>query len=168
MDNPDQKNYELIPSSKKDIINASPLVSRGLDLAKNITGVSKYKASLLWVDDESDLLSFGKAFLGKKGYKVVTFENGFDALEEIKSNNYDLLITDLNHFRINGIELLEKVQELKPQLMTMVVSGVESEEIVAKTMALGCVAYLHKPVILDQLTATIEKVLRIKRGNIVL
>lgn len=95
MDNSDQKNYELVPSSKKDLINISPLIRRGLDLAKDITDLSKYRGSLLWVDDNLDAAGFAKNFFSKRGYKVVTFENGLAALEHLKKNHYDLLITQL-------------------------------------------------------------------------
>ena len=92
--NSDQKKHHaIVLSGKKDLVNTSPLVGRGLDLAKNIKGLTVYKASLLWVDDEPDILLFAKRFFGPKGYKVATFENGVDVLEELKKNNYDIFIT---------------------------------------------------------------------------
>ncbi len=158
MDNPDQKRNDLVPSGKNELTTSAPLVSRGLGLARNITG---YKASLLWVDDCEDILSFVKQFWGKRGYKVTVFKNGLDALEHLKREKYDLLVTDIRNEEINGLDLLKKVKQFKPELMTMVFSG-SVESLKEEIMALGCVACFQKGkggTPLEQIEATIEKAL---------
>lgn len=160
MDKKEVPGKSLIPAGKRELINSSPLVTRGLDLAKSITAVSKYKASLIWVDDEEDILAFAKSFWRKRGCNVATFKNGLDALEELKKNNYDLLVTDIRNSEISGIDLLRRVIELKLPLKTMVYSGVGDAAIRNEAKKLGVVAYMTKPINIDELEVVIEKALK--------
>lgn len=123
-----------------------------------------YKANLLWVDDEPDILDFFKRFWDKRGYKVVTFERGFDALEELKKNDYDLFVTDFNRPEMDGRELILKAKELKPDLLTILFSG--SEEIIKIAEEIGCDAWIRKPPVLEQFESTIEKVLKKGKGPV--
>ena len=69
------------------------------------------KKSLLWVDDEVELLQPHVLFLEKKGYKLDTCHNGIDAISHVKENDYDLVLLDENMPGMSGIEVLEIIKE---------------------------------------------------------
>ena len=69
------------------------------------------KKSLLWVDDEVELLQPHVLFLEKKGYKLDTCHNGIDAISLVKENDYDLVLLDENMPGMSGIEVLEIIKE---------------------------------------------------------
>jgi len=125
---------------------------------------NNYKATILWVDDESNILAFNKLFFGKRGYRVVTFENGINALEELKKNDYDLLVTDFNNTEMDGRELIIMAKKLRPHLRTMFCSGCEEIKEIAREI--DCDAYINKPIDLEQLLATVEKVLGQKTDDL--
>ena len=73
----------------------------------------KKKISILWVDDEIDLLNAYILFLEEKGYLLTTTNNGEDAIQMVRSNDFDLIFLDENMPGLSGIETLERIKELE-------------------------------------------------------
>lgn len=159
----EKKKDNLIPISNKELTTSSPLVGRGLDLARNITEVAKYKAGIIWVDNEEDILRFGERFLRPKGYKVVTFTNSLDAVEELKKNNYDLLLATVVMPVMEGPDLAYVAAELRPKIKTILFFGgiTPEEEWEKMNKDSAVVALLSYPLVKDRILATIEKALKI-------
>lgn len=61
---------------------------------------------LLWVDDEVEQLRAHLMFLEKKGYEVITVTNGTDAIDQVKENNFDLVLLDEQMPGLSGLETL--------------------------------------------------------------
>ena len=72
--------------------------------------------SILWADDEIDLLKPHIMFLRSKGYDPVTVNNGRDALDLVESRNFDLIILDENMPGLTGLETLQRIKEISPQI----------------------------------------------------
>ena len=70
--------------------------------------------SLLWVDDEIELLKAHIIYLEKKGYQVTTVSNGQDALDCCKDTTFDLILLDENMPGLSGLETLSRIKLISP------------------------------------------------------
>ncbi len=78
---------------------------------------------LLVVDDERSMRELLELVLKREGYVVHTAENGTRALELIRQNVYDLIISDVKMPDISGIELLARVREISPETMVIMITA---------------------------------------------
>ena len=117
------------------------------------------KKSLLWVDDEVEMLQPHVLFLEKKGYKLDTCHNGIDAISLVKENDYDLVLLDENMPGMSGIEVLEIIKENKPSLPVVMVTKSEQENIMEEAIGSKITDYLIKPVNPNQILISLKKIL---------
>ena len=80
-------------------------------------------AYILIVDDEEQIRSTLQEILEYEDYKIDTAPNGVEALQKIESETYDVVLCDIKMPKMNGIEVLEKAVELKPDLPFVMISG---------------------------------------------
>ncbi|MFP4017570.1 MAG: response regulator [Halanaerobiales bacterium] len=100
---------------------------------------------ILVVDDEKNIrLTLEKA-LSNAGYEVETALNGENGLEKIKEDEYPVILLDMKMPGMDGLEFLEKVNELKYQTRVVMITGFGNVETAVETMKLGAVDYLRKP-----------------------
>ena len=78
---------------------------------------------ILLAEDDDDLRRFLVKALEKAGHKVSSFAEGLSAFEEIKQDNFDLLLTDIVMPEMDGIELARRAAELDPSLKIMFITG---------------------------------------------
>ena len=74
-------------------------------------------AKVLWVDDEIDLLKIQILFLEEKGHTVATANNGDDAIDMIKDENYDIVFLDENMPGISGLDVLSEIKRIIHKLL---------------------------------------------------
>ncbi len=79
--------------------------------------------SILLVDDEEIVLKTMYLELQDRGYDVAMAENGDAAVEKLQAEYYDLVVTDLVMEGMNGLQLLRKVKQIRPETMTLVLTG---------------------------------------------
>jgi DNA-binding NtrC family response regulator len=79
--------------------------------------------TILVVDDEKMVRDITQAFLALNGYEVRTASDGREAFDMLLNNHYDVVITDLHMPLMGGIELLEKISQLKADTVTIVLTG---------------------------------------------
>jgi two-component system nitrogen regulation response regulator GlnG len=106
--------------------------------------------------------------LKRKGFEVDLAPDGRQALELIKDNSYDLAILDIKMPGINGLDLLDKVRELKSDLLVVIMTAEASMKNAVEAMKRGAYDYITKPFDLDVIDAIIEKVVRARdiRGQV--
>ena len=111
---------------------------------------------ILWVDDEVEFLKPHILFLEKKGYEVVTSNNGADALEILGEQNIDIVFLDEN---MPGMTGLDTIEEMDDSIDVPIVMITKSEEESIMDMAIGAkiADYLIKPVNPMQVLLTIKK-----------
>jgi two-component system response regulator FixJ len=100
---------------------------------------------VLVVDDDPVV---GKSFnrvLTAKGYAVITAHNAAEALEQMRTADVDLLITDIRMPGMSGLELAEAVKARKPWTPVMIVTGYGTEADEARARAAGVTSFQHKP-----------------------
>ena len=112
---------------------------------------------LLWADDEMELLRAHLLFLEKKGYEVVTVTNGTDAIEECKKRTFDLVLLDEMMPGLSGLETLQRIKEITPQVPVVMVTKSEEEDIMNQAIGQQIADYLIKPVNPNQILLTLKK-----------
>ena len=112
---------------------------------------------LLWADDEMELLRAHLLFLEKKGYEVVTVTNGTDAIEECKKRPFDLVLLDEMMPGLSGLETLQRIKEMTPQVPVVMVTKSEEEDIMNQAIGQQIADYLIKPVNPNQILLTLKK-----------
>ena len=116
-----------------------------------------YIAKILWVDDEIELLKPHILFLENKGYEIETCNNGYDALEAIKSTIYDLIIIDEMMPGMTGLETLPLIKAARPSLPVIMVTKSEEENIMDKAIGSKISDYLIKPINPNQVLLSVKK-----------
>lgn len=112
---------------------------------------------VLIIDDEMLLRDFLAETLSRKGLEVATAENGHKALQLLKTQSFDLVITDMKMPDMTGIEVLKKVKELSPSTLVLIITAFGSIENAVEAMRLGAFNYLIKPFSPDAIETLIDK-----------
>lgn len=103
---------------------------------------------ILVVEDEHDLQMLYVTLLTNEGYSVNTASDGLEAYEKIKAGGHDMVLLDIMLPEMDGIQILEKLQQEAPQmLMTQAVvllTNLGQDTLVAKALTLGIRGYLVK------------------------
>lgn len=115
------------------------------------------KGSILWVDDEIDLLRAHVLFLKEKGYDVATATNGEDAVELVSKNRYDLVLLDEMMPGRGGLQTLASLKEISPALPVVMVTKNEAESLMEEAIGRQISDYLTKPVNPTQVLLTCKK-----------
>lgn len=114
-------------------------------------------ATILWADDEIDLLKPHIFFLKQKGYNVETVSNGRDALDCVAAKNYDLIILDENMPGLTGLETLSEIKQKNPDVPVIMITKSEEEDIMNQAIGNKISDYLIKPLNPNQILLSIKK-----------
>jgi len=120
---------------------------------------------ILIIEDDSQIARFIELELKHEGFEVDKIDNGYDGLNKIKENDYDLLLLDLMLPGIDGIELCDKIRDFSDIPIIMLTAKSELEDKV-KGLDIGADDYLTKPFEIEELLARIRALLRRKRGDV--
>ena len=113
--------------------------------------------TLLWIDDEIEMLRAHLFFLKGKDYDVDTATNGRDALDRCRERNYDLILLDENMPGLTGLETLAFIKEVQPTTPVVMVTKSEEEDIMNQAIGAKIADYLIKPVNPSQILLTLKK-----------
>lgn len=118
---------------------------------------------ILWIDDEIELLEPHILMLEDKGYQVTRVTNGRDAIERVQEERYDLIFLDEQMPGMNGLETLQRIKGLTPELQVVMVTKSEEEHIMDDAIGRQISDYLIKPVHPKQVLLTCKRLLEHKR-----
>jgi DNA-binding NtrC family response regulator len=116
------------------------------------------KINIMIVDDEKIVRESLYHWFTKIGHTVEKASSGFEALERLAQNPFDVLFVDIKMPEMNGIELLEKVKAAYPDTIVIIITAYGSIESAVKAMQLGASDYLLKPFKPDYLSLVMEKI----------
>lgn len=119
--------------------------------------------SILWADDEIDLLKPYILFLNQKGYDVTPVNSGADALEKVDEQNFDVVFLDENMPGISGLETLAQMKVARPNLPVVMITKSEEEHIMEEAIGAKIADYLIKPLNPNQILLSVRKILDGKR-----
>jgi two-component system response regulator PilR (NtrC family) len=111
---------------------------------------------ILVVDNEKSMREMLSIALGKEGYEIETAHNGEVAVEMVEGNAYDVVITDINMPRSNGIDVLDAVNRVRPGTPVIMMTGYASPETAVETMKKGAYDYITKPFNMDDFKLVIR------------
>ena len=117
--------------------------------------------TIMMVDDEEDIRLSCKEILESYGYLVYCFQNGIDAFKEFEKNphQFDLIITDMTMPGMTGIELIEKIHDVRKDIPFILCSGFSGLINHDKIMQTGVSKYLMKPVLKSDLASAIRELI---------
>ncbi|HSZ24102.1 MAG TPA: response regulator, partial [Cytophagaceae bacterium] len=121
------------------------------------------RPTILWADDEIDLLKPHIIFLTGKGYDVTTVVSGADAVERCRQEKFDLVFLDENMPGMNGLEALTQIKQMKPGMPVVMITKNEEEQIMEEAIGAKIADYLIKPINPNQILLSIKKILDNKR-----
>ena len=125
-----------------------------------MTSTTTNSIRLLLIDDEPDLLLTVGGYLRELGYQLETAGDGAKGLEIVRNGHIDIVITDLEMPRTDGLEVLRGVQEVAPGTEVIMITGHGDMEAAAQAIRLGAHDFFTKPVALEELTASLERTSR--------
>ncbi len=112
---------------------------------------------LMFVDDEDELVSALVERLELRGIDAKGVTSGDEALQHLREEHFDVVVIDVKMPGIGGLELLRTISRRYPDIKVILMTGHGSTEDSEIGRRLGAVAYLQKPVELDDLLTTIEQ-----------
>jgi two-component system, NtrC family, response regulator PilR len=101
-------------------------------------------ARVLIVDDERSMRELLSIVLRRDGYEVLTAEDGAAAVELLKQQRFDILITDIRMPQMNGVDLLREAKQIAPDLVSIIMTAFASTDTAVEALRLGAADYVHK------------------------
>jgi len=152
----------ITPAIEAEAIQAgaNAVLSKDVGIAALISEISKHtkieaplsagsasgeKKKILLVDDEAEIRSVLTAFFNKKGFETKEAENGEQALEIARDEDFAVVLLDIDMPVMDGLTTLEKLLAMKPGICVIMVTGRQDDDKVKKAMDLGAYNYVLKP-----------------------
>ncbi|MBT8373783.1 MAG: response regulator, partial [Deltaproteobacteria bacterium] len=117
------------------------------------------KKTILFVDDEESILGITSEYFRRKGYRVVTANNGVEAKKILNQQQVDCCFTDINMPEMNGLELAEHIWVTDNTIPVVIMTAYPSLDNTIRTIQNGVVDFLTKPVNLNQMELCVQRVL---------
>jgi len=120
------------------------------------------KTRILIVDDEVDALDLMEELFVQHGYETITAQNGMEAMSILRSQEPDILISDMQMPEMNGMELLDLAQKEYPDLAVMMITAHGTIETAVEAMKKGAKDYILKPLRFDEIVSKVETMAELK------
>ena len=116
---------------------------------------------ILIVEDEAAIRRVLVKILSEENdtYQVQEAQDGLEGLEKIRKEDYDLVLCDIKMPKMDGVEVLEAVKKIKPEIPIVMISGHGDLDTAVNTMRLGAFDYISKPPDLNRLLNTVRNAL---------
>jgi len=116
------------------------------------------KLNILVVDDGRSQREMLRDFLKKEGHSVGEAENGPLAIQQVKDGHYDLLLLDYKMPGMDGMEVLQSVKQINPEIDVVLITAFGTIETAVEAMKAGALDYITKPVEFDELLLLVGRV----------
>lgn len=127
-----------------------------------MTAISEKNGSILVIDDEESVRVSLAKILMKIGYEVQVAASGEEGLEKVRQNAFDLVITDLKMQTIDGLEVLEKVKQIQPETLVIIITGFASLDSALAAIRKGVCDYLVKPFQIETMKLVVQRSMKMK------
>ncbi len=121
--------------------------------------------TILIADDDESLRRVLEFQLQEAGYKVLSANDGSEALDVFTTNEVDSVITDLRMPKLSGLELLEKIKSLDAEMPVVVVTAFGEVETAVAAVKAGAFDYITKPFNRDEILLTLERALTFSQAK---
>ena len=116
--------------------------------------------SVLSVDDDRELRELLHELICQMGHASVTAADGVDALEKMEEEQFDIVITDINMPRLNGVGLIKRIASDFSDTDVIAITGYQTEYNYTDIIALGASDFISKPINIDEFEAKIKRIVR--------
>ena len=165
----ESNNFALVPKLPGALERAEPgakrilsgMVADTLALARK-EQVAKPRGKLLIVDDEDTVRQWMRVVF-KDEYDVFMAEDGLTAIELAEQNDIDVVVTNIHMAGMSGIELLERLKFLKPDIEVIILTAHETTDLLRQALRLGACDYINKPFDVPTMRAAISKAMQHRR-----
>lgn len=123
------------------------------------------RKKILIVDDDPRICETLSDILVEEGYQIVTAFNGHEALEKIRKDSFNMVITDVKMPIMDGISLLKEIEKTHATIEVILITSYGNEGQQVEATRLGAYEYLNKPLNLDQLKGIIAQALKLKEAD---
>lgn len=134
---------------------------------KKISDDTQSNYQILIIDDDQDFAASLKLILEGENYQPLLAHSEQEALEVVRENDVDLALLDIRLGQDNGIDLLPKLKNLKPNILCVMITGFGTMETAIQALKYGAYDYLRKPVSPEELMISLdrgfEKIRQIKK-----
>ena len=120
------------------------------------------QVGILIVDDDKEICDYMETFLARDGFAVKTLTTPQEALEEVRTGKYHLIILDLMMPKTDGIEVLRQIRKVDTDIAVIIFTGYPSLETAVASMKLDVVDYIKKPFNPDEFREVINRVMKRK------
>jgi len=117
---------------------------------------------ILVIDDDHDINILLRKYFSKKGFDVQTAENGKDAISWLKRNEVDLVLCDFKLPDYDGIEILQKIKIINPDIQVIIITGYSDVRVAVEAVKKGAFEYVTKPLYPDEILLTVNSALEKK------
>jgi diguanylate cyclase (GGDEF)-like protein len=126
----------------------------------SITSENRDRQSVLSVEDDQEQRELLHELISQMGYISVTAVDGVDALEKMEENQFDIVITDINMPRMNGIGLIKRIASEHSDTDVIAVTGYQKEYTYTDIISLGASDFICKPINVNEFEAKIKRIFR--------
>jgi two-component system, NtrC family, response regulator AtoC len=121
------------------------------------------KGKIVVIDDEVNAASALETLLHEDGYEVARAHDGVSGLQLLEKTDPDVVLTDLRMPGMDGIELLTRIKDIRPETMVILMTAYGTVKTAVKAMKLGAEDYLGKPIDVEELEVILQKAVEKKR-----
>ncbi|HEX5001334.1 MAG TPA: sigma-54 dependent transcriptional regulator [Bacteroidia bacterium] len=116
-------------------------------------------AKILIIDDEKPIRNTLKEILTYEGHEVTDAQDGSEGLKQVEKGTFDIIFCDIKMPKMDGIEVLEKLQELTPDTPVVIISGHGNIDTAVEAIKKGAFDYIAKPLDLNRMLVTLRNAL---------
>jgi DNA-binding NtrC family response regulator len=120
------------------------------------------QSRVMFVDDEESVRLSWNRYLSQHGFDVTTAVDGGNAIDMLRSEPVDVVVSDLKMPGVDGVQLLQWIHNERPQTKFILLTGYGSEDVEKKVRDLGAFDYLNKPISPDTLAAVVTAATHLK------
>ncbi len=120
---------------------------------------------ILVVDDEDSMCQYLSILLQKEGYEVTTVNSGAQALKVVESSTVDVVMTDIQMPKMDGIQLLKGIKGIDPTTPVIIMTAYASEQSAIDAVNLGAFSYMQKHCKNDEIKMVVRNALALRRAK---
>ncbi len=124
------------------------------------------RKKILIIEDDEAMRALLKDLLDEEGFSTGSVSNGFDALQNLIEESFDLIITDIQMPGLTGLDILPRIKKLQPQVPVIVITAFGSEELCRRSVEKGATGYLEKPIHINKLRTMIREMVSSKEKSL--
>ena len=121
--------------------------------------------SLLYVEDDETIVEHTLAILGRFFNKIIYAKNGDEGVEKFNENHIDIIISDINMPKQNGLDMLFNIKQIEPNIVSLITTAHEESVYYQGALDLNVQGYLTKPLNLETLVKKLSNAIEIRKKH---